>query len=152
MPIERLFKRAHTGLDTVNNAIQGERDRFKARWDSLDKRAEFSSDHVERLYNAAQELIADGHATVEDVLGSYIIPFYTVNDAELQELREALGVTVANKQAQFSSDEVATAYNAAKALIADGWDEESVADQMYTAYALNSNEVQEVLNALYEID
>lgn len=92
MPIQRLFKRAHTGVDTVNRAIQGERDRFKARWDSLDK------------------------------------------------------------QAQFGSDEVATAYNAAKGLIADGWDEESVADQMYTAYALNSNEVQEVLNALYEID
>ncbi len=90
MPIQRLFKRASTGLDTVDRAIQGHRDRFKARWDSLDK------------------------------------------------------------QAQFSSDEVATAYNAAKELIADGWDEESVSDQMYTAYGLNSNEVQEVYNELYE--
>lgn len=38
--IRPLFKRAHSGVDTVNRAIQGERDRFKARWATIDKRAE----------------------------------------------------------------------------------------------------------------
>ena len=40
MPIRPLFKRAHSGVDTVNRAIEGVQDRFKARWATIDKQAQ----------------------------------------------------------------------------------------------------------------
>ena len=40
MPIKRLFKRESLGVVTVDRAIQGQRQRFQARWDKVDKRAE----------------------------------------------------------------------------------------------------------------
>jgi len=49
------------------------------------------------------------------------------------------------KRAQFSSPEVEGAANDAQALMEEnGWDLDSVIDQMYTAYNLTSSEVDEV--------
>ena len=56
-----------------------------------------------------------------------------------------------NKQAQFSSPRIEDAYNAVVSMIVDdGWDLDSATDQLYTAYGLDSNGVQEVTEALYK--
>lgn len=70
MPIQRLFKRANTGLDTVNKAIQGHRDRFKARWDSLDKQAFNVGDRVEYApdtYVSEDPVPVGSKGTVQDI-------------------------------------------------------------------------------------
>lgn len=64
-----LFKRASRGVDTVSKAIQGKRDRFKARWNSLNKQAE-------RQYwqnNSAPEDVYVVELENGQVINSYIV-------------------------------------------------------------------------------
>ncbi len=89
MPIKRLFKRAHSGVDTVNRAIQGERDRFKARWDTVDKQAQFSRPEVEDAYNAAKAYIIDDGWDLESAT-DLLYTSYGLPSNDVQEVTMAL--------------------------------------------------------------